>query len=196
VWEAISLANLHPRVEILRPGPGVGGHCISVDPWFLVEAAPAQTPLIRTAREVNDAQPKFTVSLLERALGSLDGTKIAALGLAYKPDVDDLRESPAVEVVRLLQKAGASVRAFEPFALNPALSQIDTVATLSDALAEADAVVLLVAHSQFKALNAHQIAAQMPGRIALDAVNGWDAANWAEAGFALTRLGDNSRGRV
>jgi len=109
------LANLHPRVEILRPGPGVGGHCISVDPWFLVESAPEQTPLIQTAREVNDSQPKFVVSLFERALGSLAGKKIAALGLAYKPDVDDLRESPAVNVVRLLQQAGAKVTAFDPF---------------------------------------------------------------------------------
>ncbi|MBT3712919.1 MAG: nucleotide sugar dehydrogenase, partial [Anaerolineae bacterium] len=89
VWEAISLANLHPRINILRPGPGVGGHCISVDPWFLVEAAPDLTPFIRTAREVNDAQPQFVVDLVKRALGSLEGKKIAALGLAYKPDVDD-----------------------------------------------------------------------------------------------------------
>ena len=115
VWEAISLANRHPRVKILSPGPGVGGHCISVDPWFLVEAAPDLTPLIYTARQVNDAQPHFVVDLVQRALGSLKGKKIAALGLAYKPDVDDLRESPAVEVVHLLQDAGAEVKAFEPF---------------------------------------------------------------------------------
>jgi len=189
VWEAISLANLHPRVEILRPGPGVGGHCISVDPWFLVEAAPEITPFIRTAREVNDAQPKFMLRLLERALGSLKGKKIAALGLAYKPDVDDLRESPAVEVVHLLQSAGASVKAFEPFAPNASLPSLETVPTLEEALVEADAILLLVAHSQFKELDTENIAEMMTGRVAVDAINGWNVEKWQEAGFELTRLG-------
>ena len=192
VWEAISLANLHPRVEILRPGPGVGGHCISVDPWFLVEAAPEQTPLIRTAREVNDSQPEFVVSVVERALGSLAGKKIAALGLTYKSDVDDLRESPAVDVVRLLQQAGAEVTAFEPFVPHADLPQINAVPTLADALEDADALLLLVSHSQFKEIDANEIATQMRGRVAVDTVNLWDAAAWQEAGFTLTRLGDNS----
>ncbi|MBC8506598.1 MAG: nucleotide sugar dehydrogenase, partial [Chloroflexi bacterium] len=98
VWEAIELANRHPRVEILNPGPGVGGHCISVDPWFFVEAAPDLTPLIATARNVNDAQPQVVVDMLQSALTDLSGKRIAVLGLAYKPDVDDLRESPAVEI--------------------------------------------------------------------------------------------------
>lgn len=189
VWEAISLANLHPRIDILRPGPGVGGHCISVDPWFLVEAAPDITPFIRTAREVNDAQPQFVVSLVERALGSLEGKNIAALGLAYKPNVDDLRESPAVEVVHLLQDAGAIVKAFEPFAPNAILPNLTAVSTLEDALANADAVILLVAHSQFKTLDAKNVKRLMSGRVAVDVVNGWDAEIWQEAGFELTRLG-------
>jgi UDP-N-acetyl-D-mannosaminuronic acid dehydrogenase len=189
VWEAISLANLHPRVEILRPGPGVGGHCISVDPWFFVEAAPDLTPFIRTAREVNDSQPEFVVGLVERALGSLEGKKIAALGLAYKPDVDDLRESPAVEVVHLLQKAGAAVKAFEPFAPHAELAGVNTVATLSETLEDADAVVLLVAHSDFKEMNAELLVASMPGRVAVDTVNGWPSDGWQDAGFKLVRLG-------
>src|SRR3970040_809240 len=87
VWEAIALANRHPRVNILSPGPGVGGHCISVDPWFLVEAASDLTPLIRAARQVNDGQPQYVVELVRRAAGQLNGCRIAALGLAYKPDV-------------------------------------------------------------------------------------------------------------
>ncbi len=189
VWEATSLANLHPRVEILKPGIGVGGHCISVDPWFLVEAAPEITPFIRQAREVNDAQPKFVVDLVERALGSLKGKNIAALGLAYKPDVDDLRESPAVKVVHLLQDAGAKVKAFEPFASDAKLPNITTVRNLEEVLLEADAVILLVAHGEFKLLDADFIASAMKGRVAIDAVNGWDAKVWKNAGFALTRLG-------
>ncbi len=95
VWEAISLANRHPRVKILNPGPGVGGHCISVDPWFLVESAPDITSLISSARKVNDFQPHFVVDWMEHKLGKLSGKQICALGLTYKPDVDDFRESPA-----------------------------------------------------------------------------------------------------
>src|SRR6185503_1701292 len=129
VWEAINLANLHPRINILNPGPGVGGHCVSVDPWIFVEAAPELTSLIYQARQVNDSQPHFVVEKVKRAFhtqaavvsgenavkGVIYGKKIAALGLAYKPDVDDLRESPATEVVHLLQKEGAHVKAWEPF---------------------------------------------------------------------------------
>ena len=189
VWEAISLANLHPRVEVLRPGPGVGGHCISVDPWFFVEAAPDLTPFIRTAREVNDSQPAFVVSLVERALGALDGKTIAALGLAYKPNVDDLRESPAIRVVHLLQQAGAHVNAFEPFAPNATLKDVHNVPDLAEALDGADAVVLLVPHDELKSMDAELVAASMPGRVVVDAVNGWDAETWQQAGFTLTRLG-------
>ena len=108
VWQAIRFANRHPRVKILNPGPGVGGHCISVDPWFFVEAAPELARLIHTARLVNDGQPHHTAALVAQALGGeLQGRRIAALGLAFKPDVDDLRESPAIEVAQLLAKAGA-----------------------------------------------------------------------------------------
>lgn len=160
-----------------------------IDPWFLVEAAPEITPFIRQAREVNDAQPKFVVDLVERALGSLKGKNIAALGLAYKPDVDDLRESPAVKVVHLLQDAGAKVKAFEPFASDAKLPNITTVRNLEEVLLEADAVILLVAHGEFKLLDADFIASAMKGRVAIDAVNGWDAKVWKNAGFALTRLG-------
>ena len=152
VWEAISLANRHPRVKILNPGPGVGGHCISVDPWFFVETAPDLTPLIYASRQVNDSQPHYVLELVQRALGSLKGRKIAALGLAYKPDVDDLRESPAVEVVHLLQDAGALVKVFEPYKPDSGLPGIDAVPTLEIALADAEAVILLVNHSGLRDL--------------------------------------------
>ncbi len=118
VWEAISIANRHPRVRILNPGPGVGGHCIEVVPWFLVKAAPDLTPLIVSARQVNDGQPYFVIDLFRRALGDLSGKRIAILGLSFKEDVDDLRESPGIEVARLLDKAGVKVKAFEPYKLD------------------------------------------------------------------------------
>jgi UDP-N-acetyl-D-mannosaminuronic acid dehydrogenase len=197
VWEAISLANLHPRVKILNPGPGVGGHCISVDPWFLVEAAPDLTPLILQSRRVNDSQPEFVVELVSQAfetesttsLRSLSGKKIAALGLSYKPDVDDLRESPAVEVVHLLQKAGAIVKAFEPFSPYALLPDITSVSKLDDALQDADAVILLVNHTEFRALAPDGLKARTPARILVDTVNGWNEKDWSAAGFKYSRLG-------
>jgi UDP-N-acetyl-D-mannosaminuronic acid dehydrogenase len=189
VWEAIKIANLHPRVKILSPGPGVGGHCISVDPWFLVEAAPDITPLIYNSRKVNDAQPQYVVELTRRALGSLNGKKIAALGLAFKPDVDDLRESPASEVIHLLQKEGATVRAFEPFKPDADLPGITSVPTLEAALKEADAVLLLVNHTELRAMTPEKMAAMTPARILLDTVNGWAGKDWEGAGFVIHRLG-------
>ena len=190
VWEAISIANLHPRVKILSPGPGVGGHCISVDPWFLVESAPELTPLIYNSRRVNDSQPHFVVKLAARALGSLKGRKIAALGLAYKPDVDDLRESPAHEVVQLLQQAGAQVKAWEPFKPDANLPGIDMAASLEDALRDAEAVVLLVRHTEFTGIDPARFAGQTAARIVIDTVNGWNAADWKDAGFTLFQLGN------
>lgn len=189
VWEAVSIANLHPRVKILSPGPGVGGHCISVDPWFFVETAPELTPLIYQSRQVNDAQPNFVVDIVQRALGSLKGKTIAALGLAYKPDVDDLRESPAGEVVHLLQKQGARVHAWEPFKPDANLPGISISPSFEDAIRDADALLLLVKHSEFASLIPAQVAQKTKARIAVDAVNGWKKAEWQAAGFTLVRLG-------
>lgn len=189
VWDAIRLANRHPRVNILSPGPGVGGHCISVDPWFLVEAAPDLTPLIRTARKVNDDQPRFVVQLAQQILGDLSGRRIAALGLAYKPNVDDLRESPAVEVVHLLQSAGAQVRAFEPYKTDYAFNGVASTNSLQAAIEQAELLILLVAHDQFKTLHPQEVAAMTEARMVLDTVNGWKAQEWQQAGFQVFRLG-------
>ena len=196
IWEAVSLANRHPRVKILSPGPGVGGHCISVDPWFFVESAPELSPLISTARRVNDAQPHYVVELIKRALcgsdfpqAALKGKRIAALGLAYKPDVDDLRESPAIDVVRLLGQEGAQVKAWEPFKPDARLQDIEMATSLEDALQAAELVVLLVAHSEFLTIKPIELASRTGARVVVDAVNGWNSAEWQEAGFRVVRLG-------
>ncbi|HSJ86649.1 MAG TPA: nucleotide sugar dehydrogenase, partial [Anaerolineales bacterium] len=191
VWEAIRLANLHPRINILNPGPGVGGHCISVDPWFFVEAAPELTPLIYHARQVNDEQPHYVVEKVKQALGALNGKKIAALGLAYKPDVDDLRESPATEVVQLLQAQGAQVKAWEPYKPDAKMAGVDMAPSLDAALANADLIILLVKHKEFLALSPEDVAARTKARLAVDCVNGWDVSQWEKAGFKLFRLGVN-----
>ena len=202
VWEAISLANRHPRVKILNPGPGVGGHCISVDPWFFVESAPELTPLIATARRVNDAQPGYVVELVKRAAcgadypqDALKGKKIAALGLAYKPDVDDLRESPAIDVVRLLQEQGAKVKAWEPYKPDADLKGIDMASTFDGALQDAELIILLVAHSEFSQLKPADIAGKTRARLVVDAVNAWDKEQWNAAGFEVTRLGVRNSNR-
>lgn len=189
VWEAISLANLHPRVKILSPGPGVGGHCISVDPWFFVEAAPELTPLIYHSRQVNDAQPRFVVETVKHALGVLNGKNIAALGLAYKPDVDDLRESPANEVAHLLQHEGAQVKAWEPFKPNADMPGINMASSLEEAIKDADAIMLMVKHTEFSQLDPKEIAKKTKARIVIDTVNGWNSESWKNAGFDVYTLG-------
>ena len=190
VWEAIQLSSLHPRVKILSPGPGVGGHCISVDPWFFVESAPDLSLLIQRARKVNDSQPEFVIELVKKALGEIKGKKIAVLGLAYKPDVDDLRESPAVEVVHLLGRLGAQVKAFEPFKPDASLVGVNSVHSLALAVEDADALLLLVNHTEFHQVNPEVLAALTPARVLIDTVNGWGSLNMAEQGFKLFRLGD------
>ncbi len=194
VWEAINLANRHPRVRILNPGPGVGGHCISVDPWFLVEAAPDITSLIRTARQVNDAQPHFVVEMARRALdGTLEGKSIAVLGLSYKPDVDDLRESPAIEVAHLLQKAGTRVTCFEPFKPNAQLDGLTITPTLVQAIEDTDLLLLMVGHASLRTLDPVVVAQLTRARSVIDTVNGWDEAAWRLLGFSFYRLGVNKR---
>lgn len=154
VWELISLANRHPRVNILQPGPGVGGHCIAVDPWFIVHSAPAQARLIKTAREVNDAKPAFVIEQVRQKARRFATPVIACLGLAFKADIDDLRESPALHIVRELAMESAwQLLAVEPYIteLPKELKEMPNVrhTPLDEALRKADIILLLVNHKQF-----------------------------------------------
>ena len=158
VWELIKLANRHPRVKILQPGPGVGGHCIAVDPWFIVHSAPELSPLIRTAREVNDSKPHHIVARVRAIAEKFKNPAIACLGLAFKADIDDLRESPAMEITAELAKLGVGrVIAVEPHVkeLPANLAEIGNVAFTSadDAVRQADIIVLLVNHRQFSLID-------------------------------------------
>jgi UDP-N-acetyl-D-mannosaminuronic acid dehydrogenase len=190
IWEAILLANRHPRVKILNPGPGVGGHCISVDPWFLVESAPDLTPLIHTARQVNDDQPEHVVQFIQEKLGDLKGRTITLLGLAYKPDVDDLRESPALIVAENLLAKGVKVKAYEPYKKDFSHLGIEVENTLDNAINHSDVLLLLVAHSELRNLDPTEIAKSTSARIAIDTVNGWQKDKWLMAGFQFYRLGN------
>jgi len=193
IWEAIALANRHPRVNILQPGIGVGGHCISVDPWFLVEAAPDLARLIRTARMVNDEQPAFVVDIIRRSVGDLRGLNVAALGLSYKADVDDVRESPAIAVCQQLLQAGAKVRAFEPNRVHIKVEGVPTAQSLEEALQDAALMVILVAHQPFRTFDPATIAKMMPGRLVVDAVNLLDEWHWKAEGFRVVKLGSPSK---
>jgi len=147
VWELIRLANRHPRVDILRPGPGVGGHCIAVDPWFLVHGAPDEARLVRTAREVNDSKPAWVVERVRRHARKLREPVIACLGLAFKADVDDLRESPAVDIVReIVAEELGEVLVCEP---NIQSSEEFTLVSVQEALHRADLVLVLTDHKAF-----------------------------------------------
>ena len=162
VWDVIRLANRHPRVNILRPGPGVGGHCIAVDPWFIVHSAPEESNLIRAARQVNDGKPHVVFDAIAKAAGALAAPVIACLGLAFKPDIDDLRESPALAIVGELASAGLGrLLVVEPHiaALPQSLSRFSNVslAQTDDAVAGADVVAFLVNHRAFAAIQPQQL---------------------------------------
>jgi UDP-N-acetyl-D-mannosaminuronic acid dehydrogenase len=175
VWEVIRLANHHPRVNVLTPGPGVGGHCIAVDPWFIVASAPNLARIIRAARDVNDGKPAHVARQVIQKAGRFHAPKIACLGLAFKANVDDLRESPAVEIVAQIADALPDVEILvaEPYidTLPPALRDRRNVqlARTVDALEVADIVASLVDHDQFRSLNRSLLA----GKVVYDTRGIW-----------------------
>lgn len=168
VWELISLANRHPRVNILQPGPGVGGHCIAVDPWFIVSQNPQQSRLIHTARIVNDGKPVWVIDQVKAAVADCltetgkraNEIKIACFGLAFKPNIDDLRESPAMNITQQV----ANWHSGTTFAVEPNIHELPTklkgiteLVSIEHALKEADIVLMLVDHQQFKAIPGNQV---------------------------------------
>ncbi len=167
VWDVIALANRHPRVNILQPGPGVGGHCIAVDPWFLVASSPKAANLIRTAREVNDFKAVYTERRVRALLDAVPG-KVALLGLAFKPDIDDFRESPAMEIALSLAKTrGSRIMVVEPYATElPAgfAGSGAQLVELDEALQTAEVIVVLVDHTAFK----HLLPADLAGKLVFD----------------------------
>jgi UDP-N-acetyl-D-mannosaminuronic acid dehydrogenase len=156
VWEVIRLANRHPRVNILTPGPGVGGHCIAVDPWFIVHGAPEQTPLIRTARGVNDGKIHHVIAQAEKLIAAHPDKQVACLGLAFKANIDDFRESPArLVAVTLARKFGSRIKVVEPYASELPKEFTGTATELIDidtALEQSGILIVLVDHDQFKAV--------------------------------------------
>lgn len=184
-WEVIELANRHPRVKLHKPGPGVGGHCLPVDPWFIVEKFPEEAQLIRLSREINDAQPKHVFKAIEEATRGLKEPKVTVLGVTYKGNVDDTRESPARELIHLLRERDYAVAAYDP--------HVSTFEVKLDGLEEAfrssDCAVVMADHDEFKYLDLDKLGKLMRTKQVLDTRNILDLKRWQEAGFRAKLLG-------
>ncbi len=187
VWEVIRLANRHPRVNVHRPGPGVGGHCISVDPWFLVEMFPKEASLIKAARLINDAMPYFVTKRVGELVQGVSDPKILLLGLAYKANVDDVRESPSFVVYEALKKElpSATILASDPHVRSSSVPLV----SLNDGFHGADLAILLTAHDEFKQLDPQTIGSLMRHRVVFDAHQVLRSEKWIPAGFTIHTLG-------
>jgi UDP-N-acetyl-D-mannosaminuronic acid dehydrogenase len=190
VHEVIALANRHPRVDILAPGPGVGGHCIPVDPHFLSNANPFVTELIQTSRRINERMPHFVVRRVAELVPPRQRARIAILGAAYKANVDDTRESPTERIEELLRERGYETTVFDPIAeryVRP------LAATLEDAVRGCDAIVLMVAHDAFATIDPAALAPLCRAKNVVDTRAFLSRNAWTEAGFTLYTLGSTSR---
>jgi len=184
-WRVIELANKHPRVQLHQPGPGVGGYCIPVAPWFLLASGGSAEGVIGTARGVNALQPERTVAAALAACAGVDVPRIAVLGVAYKGGVGDPRMSPSTEVITGLEAAGVDVRVHDPLVLEYSSPLVD----LSEALARADLALVLVDHEQFRDIDPVDAARLMRSRVLLDSRNVVDPGAWEQAGFEVIRTG-------
>lgn len=189
VWELIKLCNKHPRVNILQPGPGVGGHCIAVDPWFIVEKEPSIATLIRDARLTNDSMPSYTADRIMDILKGIASPKVCVLGVTYKADVDDMRESPVLELIEHLKKQGCSVSVHDPFAAG---RREDITGDLDAAAADSDMIVLGVDHSAYKRLDFASLARIVRRANFFDTRNFADADAASAAGFRCYLLGNRA----
>jgi len=189
VWKAIEYANHHPRVNILKPGPGVGGHCIPVDPWFLVEAYPEHTSLLRRAREVNEGQSKRILNRMMNTGQLGPGDKLAILGAAYKADIDDPRESPALLIANLAVKKGIKVHIHDPLVKPGAHHGFEISNDLAACLENAAAAALMTEHRAYRDLSAEILSEHMTGRLIFDSRNWLDHNSLRHAGFTVIVTG-------
>ncbi|MBR0131232.1 MAG: nucleotide sugar dehydrogenase [Firmicutes bacterium] len=187
VWELIEICNKHPRVNIHQPGPGVGGHCIAVDPWFIVEKEPALAKIIDLSRHTNDSMPGYTAGRIQGILegNGIEGkAKIAVLGITYKPNVDDMRESPVVELIEILKEQGFEVAASDPF-----VGDREGLPSFEEAVKDADLVVLGVNHAQYKDLDFEALGSLVKHKLFFDTRNFISSAAAESAGFKYYLLG-------
>ena len=184
IWEAIELANKHPRVNILKPGPGVGGHCIAIDPWFLVENS-VRSRIVNLAREINESMPRHLLRLVKEIGIGTPGT-ITVLGVAYKSEVDDTRETPALKFIKLAENEGYEVKVHDPY-----VKEFEyEILGLEEAVKDSDCIVVITDHSKFKEIEPEEISKLMRRKNVVDSRNILERERWTEAGFKVKILGD------
>lgn len=185
-WEVIDLANKHPRVNLHSPGPGVGGHCISVDPWFIVSRFREEARLIETSRRINESMPRHIVGRILEITRAVEHPKVALLGLAYKGNVDDTRESPAQEIHSLLVESGVDTRVYDPHVKHSEVA----LSSLEDAFKDSDCAVLVTDHDEFKELNPTHLGGLMNAKVIFDTRDCLDPGVWRNAGFTFYLHGE------
>ncbi len=185
VWETIKLANLHPRVNIHLPGPGVGGHCISVDPWFIISAFKKEAQVMALSRRVNDERPQKVVDRLLKILDGRDCPVVTIMGVAYKGNIDDTRESPALDVLELLIEKKVAFKVYDPH-----VSNFDyETRSLKEAFTGSDCAVVLADHDEFRFLYPRELAGLMRTKQVFDTRNCLDGSLWVDNGFIFYLLG-------
>ena len=184
-FEVIRLANHHPRVNILSPGPGVGGHCIALDPWFLVEKS-EQAKLIKQARLINDSMPQFVFDKIKNILGGFNGQTIALFGVTYKPNIDDVRESPVMHLLDMLKKENVKVNVCDPHAKD----QVENNMDIYDAVKDASIMVLGVNHDEFKDLDFSKVSSLLKDKNVLDTRNFFNRENLIKNNINYYLLGE------
>lgn len=189
VWEAIELANKHPRVNVLKPGPGVGGHCIAIDPWFLTENS-TRCRIVSLAREINDGMPNHVLQIVKGMLKGVDDSIITVFGVAYKGGVDDTRETPALKFIKLAENEGYIVKVHDS-----RVKEFEyEVSGLEESVGGSDCIVLITDHPEFKEFDPKGISNSMRTKNVVDTRNILDAERWKEAGFSVKVLGDGGIG--
>lgn len=190
IWEVRDLANKHPRVNVLMPGPGVGGHCISVDPWFIVSEYPEEAKLIKMARQTNDEKPVQVVKNIMRLIEGMDNPKIAIFGASYKADIDDTRESPTLKILDCLvcfkEKRQLVFSVYDPHVKHFEYE----ISTFENALKDANIMVIVTDHSEFKSIDPQRVGYLMKDRIVFDTRNCLNRYDWQGCGFKVYSLGD------
>lgn len=188
VWSAIELANKHPRVNILKPGPGVGGHCIAIDPWFLTENS-TRCRMISLSREINDSMPNYLLQTVKKLLEDVKEPVITVFGVAYKGDVDDTRETPALKFIKLAENEGYKVKIYDPVVK---LFGYKKILSLNEAIRDCDCIILIAEHTKFKELEPSNIIGKMRNKNIVDTRNMLNREKWKEAGFSVNVLGDGT----
>lgn len=184
VWKAIEIANKHPRVNILKPGPGVGGHCIAIDPWFLTENA-NNSSLIMMSRQINDSMPQYVLKMVKEMLAGIENPTITVFGVAYKGDIADTRATPAKKFIKLAEKEGYKVKIYDPFVKEWSYP----ILGLEEAVEGSDCIVLLTDHSEFREMNPREFCGKMKNLKIFDSRNIIDIFAWEKKGYHVKTIG-------